>query len=352
MSSFPKYDDNGSFPLPEKIDKDRFYEYYWKAYGGLAKGYDIFDNPGLKTYIINTVFEIFKMKIDAGLEVITYPQLIDMYNQFLKPLNEYQEDSFLIKEDMAIIPEVKIIERFSKQLYELSGGPIRLRVCVTGPIELYIRERGFMIYKDIALRYAESVKRFIKNSMIDTKFIKTETVSLDEPSFGLTYLTNTNEDELIEILDKSLEGIRADNQIHMHTSNAYKVPLKTKNISVLMCEHSSDDSSPVPKSELEENDKFMRIGICRTNLNNLFAEALEKGASMENLETPEGIRSLIDSKEIIKRNLLNGLDRYGDRLKYIGPDCALSGWSPPSVAFELLNRIHSVIEEVKKKVRN
>ena len=41
--------------------------------------------------------------------------------------------------------------------------------------------------------------------------------------------------------------------------------------------------------------------------------------------------------------------QYGDRLKYVGPDCALSGWSPPTVAFELLNRVHSVIEEVKKK---
>lgn len=206
-----------------------------------------------------------------------------------------------------------------------------------------------MIYKDIALRYATTVNRFLKNSLLDTKYIITETVALDEPSFGLTYLTNTNEDELIEIFDKSLEGIHVDNQIHLHTSNAYQIPLRTKNIGILMCEHSSDDSKPVPKQELEDYDKFMRIGICRTNLDNLFAEALEKGLSMEYLNTTDGLISLIDSKERIKKVLLDGLNRYGDRLKYIGPDCALAGWGPPRVACSLLERVHEVIENVKKE---
>ncbi len=349
MTSFPKFDDNGSFPLPENIEKSIYYDYYWKAYKALGKGFDIFEHLGFKNYTIKLVLDTLKLKMKAGLEVVNYPQLVDMYTQFLKPLNDYQEDAFLIEKQFALILEVKIIEHFSKEIFEQTDEKIRLRVCVTGPIELYIRERGFMIYKDIALRYATTVNRFLKNSLLDTKYIITETVALDEPSFGLTYLTNTNEDELIEIFDKSLEGIHVDNQIHLHTSNAYQIPLRTKNIGILMCEHSSDDSKPVPKQELEDYDKFMRIGICRTNLDNLFAEALEKGLSMEYLNTTDGLISLIDSKERIKKVLLDGLNRYGDRLKYIGPDCALAGWGPPRVACSLLERVHEVIENVKKE---
>jgi 5-methyltetrahydropteroyltriglutamate--homocysteine methyltransferase len=57
---------------------------------------------------------------------------------------------------------------------------------------------------------------------------------------------------------------------------------------------------------------------------------------------------LIDSKERIKKTLLEALKLYGDRLKYIGPDCSLQGWQIPEVAYELLERTCEVINEVKK----
>ena len=50
----------------------------------------------------------------------------------------------------------------------------------------------------------------------------------------------------------------------------------------------------------------------------------------------------------VKKTLLEALKLYGDRLKYIGPDCSLQGWRIPEVAFTLLERTYEVINEVKK----
>jgi 5-methyltetrahydropteroyltriglutamate--homocysteine methyltransferase len=349
MDTFPIYDDMGSVPLPEKIDKKIFNEFYWKAYDALTKNYDIFEHIGLTNFIINPIISSFKMKMDAGIEIINYPQYMDMYNQFLKPINDYQEELFLIRSELAIIPEIIIINHYAKEIFEQTNKPILLKVCVTGPVELYIKERGFTIYIDIALKYAESVNRFLKNSFINNKYIKTKAISIDEPSFGYTTLVNTNSDELIKIFDKSVEGINVDNLIHLHTLDSYKIPLETANINVLTCEYATDQRNIIPKKDLEDYDKYIRVGICRTNFNNLFAEALDSGIPMEKLNTPNGILSLIDSKDRIKKMLVDALDHYGDRLKYIGPDCGLYGWDLPSTAFELLHRIYEVIEEQKIK---
>jgi len=77
------------------------------------------------------------------------------------------------------------------------------------------------------------------------------------------------------------------------------------------------------------------------------AEKLDAGASLDEFKTFEGTMSLIDSEKFIKKNLLFALKHYGDRVKFVGPDCGLKGWNPPQVAYELLRRTYEVIKEVK-----
>jgi len=71
---------------------------------------------------------------------------------------------------------------------------------------------------------------------------------------------------------------------------------------------------------------------------------------MDELKSLTGKLGLIDSKEQIKKNLLKAVELYGDRLKYIGPDCGLGGWQIPQIAFELLHRTSEVIEEFKNNL--
>ena len=124
--------------------------------------------------------------------------------------------------------------------------------------------------------------------------------------------------------------------------------LSSRNIDVLTCEFASNKNNVIPKKNLEANDKFIRVGIARTNISSIIAEKIDSGENVENLKTFEGIMSLIDSKEFIKQNLLIALKHYEDRLLYIGPDCGLKGWNPPQVAQELLNRIFLAIKDVKQ----
>jgi len=351
MNEFPRYDDVGSFPLPEYIDKETFNQFYWSAYKALVNKTDMFSHRGIYNNVIHSILQSFHLKLNAGVEIINYPQHVDMYTQFLKPIKDHETEPNLIHFEKALIPEMFIIDKFAREFYERIGKSLELKICITGPIELYIKKLNFTIYFDMAMNFARSVNFFLKNSIINTKYMKTSIVSIDEPSFGYIELFNITEDELIKIFDKALDGINASNQIHLHSLNQAQIPLQAKNIDVLTSEYASDKSNKIPRKELERHDKYMRVGIARTNINSLMAEALDSGISSENLKSFEGTMNLIDSRERIKQNLLDAMNHYGDRLKYIGPDCGLSGWSPPQVAYELLHRIYTVIHDFKKSFK-
>jgi len=353
MKEFPQFDDIGSFPLPENIDKDWFKQFYWVAYNALVNKNvsDLLKHSGINNYFINPMLQSFQLKLRAQVQIINYPQHIDMYNQFLKPIIDYEKEPGLIDSEKAHIPEMFVIDNFAKKHYDETGDSLKVKLCVTGPIELYVKQHGFTVYSDLALNFAKSVNSFIKNSIINKKYIQTSVVSIDEPSFGYIDLFNIKNDEIIQIFDKSLDGINATNQIHIHTLNRALLAMQTKNIDVLTCEYASDPSNKIPKKELDQYDKFIRVGIIRTNIDNIIAEKLDLGSSIDDFKTLSGKLSLIDSKERIRKNLLTAIELYGDRLKYVGPDCGLGGWELPQIAFELLRRTNGVIEQVKKEIK-
>lgn len=297
------------------------------------------------------MLDSFKYKLSAGVEIINYPQHMDMYKQFLKPIADYEKEPNLIDPEKAFVPEMFVIEHFAKEFYEKSGQTLHVKLCVTGPIELYVRKHQFTIYYDLALNMAKSINSFLKNSMLNSKYLNTAVISIDEPSLGYMDIMNINNADLIKIFDASLDGIKRKNnttQIHIHTLNRADIPLNSKNIDVLTCEYAADNSNKIAKKTLDSYDKFIRVGITRTNIDNIIAEILDRGDSWEHLQIYDGMMDLIDSKETIKKNLLTALEMYGERLKFVGPDCGLGGWLHPQIAYELLHRTQKVISEVRK----
>jgi 5-methyltetrahydropteroyltriglutamate--homocysteine methyltransferase len=273
---------------------------------------------------------------------------MDMMNQFLKPIKDYEVEPGLIKSDKAIMPEMVVIDNYAKEHYEQTGTPLEIKICVTGPVECYIKEHNFTVYKDIALNYSKSINAFLKNSIINTKYMKTPLISIDEPSFGYVDLFNVDNNDLIEIYDKSISEVNTTNQIHLHSLNRADIALQSKNIDVLTCEYAADRTNKIPRKDLEQHDKFIRVGISRTNVNRIMSDALDSGLiSTEDIKTVESSLKLVDSKERIEKRLLEALELYGDRLKYVGPDCGFSGWSLPTAAYELLRRTSEVVQEVK-----
>ena len=351
MNDFPKFDDVGSFPLPTNINRDDFERFYWIAYKALINKIDIFENKGISIHFIDPILKSFQLKMNSGLEIANYPQHIDMYKQFLKPITDYETTPNLIDPTKAFVPEIFVIKNYAKEYYEKMGAPLNLKLCITGPIELYVKKLNFTIYLDMALNFARSVNSFLKNSIINNKYLKTSIISIDEPSFGYTDLMHIDKSDLVPIFDKTVQGIDAIIQFHIHTLNLADIPLQTKNLNVITCEYASNKSNKIPRRELEQYDKFIRVGITRTNVNSIMAEALDSGVPFDYFKTMEGIMSLIDSKERIKNNLENAIEHYGDRLKFIGPDCGLSGWYYPEIAYELLHRTHEAIKEVKKSFK-
>ena len=175
-SIYPLIDDVGGFPFPEFVQPDIFNNLYWQAYRGIAGGFDVRQNRGIKN-LIYQLEESFKKKIDSGLEIVNYPQLGDMCTQFLKPIDDYEKEPFLIEPSKAKVIEVELLKDFASRYFEETGSKVKLKVCVTGPLELYQRKMGFAVYKDMAINLAKSAGHFIKNSIVNEKYMETAVIS-------------------------------------------------------------------------------------------------------------------------------------------------------------------------------
>ncbi|MBD3352154.1 MAG: hypothetical protein GF364_11760 [Candidatus Lokiarchaeota archaeon] len=345
---YPIIDDVGSIPLPDSANKIMFEKLYWEAYNAFIKNIDVTRNRAVQRYVINPIEISFKAKINTGLEIVNYPQLMDIHQQFINPIEKYEEEPFLIKSDKAYIVEMKLLEEYAKKYYEQTGEILKVKSCVTGALELYQKLNGYAVYKDMALNLAKSVNRFLKNSIYNEKYIKTAVVSIDEPSIGLVTFTQINNDDVTDILETSAENLDTDVQLHLHSLNSYQLVLNVRDINVLTCEYASDQKNVIPKRDLEEYDKFIRVGISRTNIGGIFGELIEKGENARELNTKQGMFKVIDSKERIKKRYNEALDRYGTRLKYVGPDCGFGGWTYQDVAFKSIKTTVEAVEEIRK----
>jgi len=59
-------------------------------------------------------------------------------------------------------------------------------------------------YEDVLGALAETIRRFAKNSIFNSKYIETKVVSIDEPSFGLNNIQATS-DVICRVLEKAYD---------------------------------------------------------------------------------------------------------------------------------------------------
>lgn len=332
-------DDVGSFPLPEWISREEFNRLYPGVREEIALGTA---EEGENYKILKgAVLESFEKKLDSGLDIITYPQHYDMHSQFLEPIGLHQSEPFLIEEKAALLPEIEIVKEGAKELFEKRGERIKLRACVTGPVELYLRtDFGTNIYKDVLENFAKSVNSFLKNSIVDTPHIRTEALSIDEPSIGFTDLLNVEKGDLIDALEISAKGIGVPIQIHLHTLKSADIALQTESITTITGEFAAtpENMDLITKKDLEAHDKFLRAGITRTNIDSIIAEYLDRGIEPAPYQ-------LIDEKEIIKKRIKKLDSTFGERISSWGPDCGLGSWPTQDVAGALLRRTVEAVRE-------
>jgi 5-methyltetrahydropteroyltriglutamate--homocysteine methyltransferase len=327
-------DDVGSFPLPPNVDSKLFEEAYRTARKAIIDGKHLEKDEFLSCNFNQIVIGSFVKKIEAGLDIVNYPQHYDMYRQFAEPIHEVMKGgAYVVDKKQAFLPEMYVINQAAKQLSEELGRRVALRACVTGPMELYLKEVGTVPYKDILLMFAETVRRFASNSILDSKYVKTEVVSLDEPSFGFQDIS-ADRDTILEVLENAFDFKGVKKQIHLHSSSRVSDLLDVENVDVLAFEYAASPrniESPSRKM-LEKADKQIRVGVSRTDIDSITAELYDKGVA-----TPTATQ-LVESEDTIKKRFKAAKEKYGDRMTFTGPDCGLGGWPTQEAAQLLLKR--------------
>ncbi len=333
-------DDIGSFPLPAGVKRETYAKAYESARDAIIEGKDPFKDEFTQKNFCDVVVESFKKKLDSGLDVVNFPQMYSGIKQVGDAIRAAMEKgSFVVDNQRAIIPEVYVINHEAKRLSEEYNKKILLRVSIFGPIEAYLHEVGATAYPDVLDGFAQTINRFAKNSVLNSKYIETKVVSIDEPSLGHSNFQGSP--ELVrDALAKACDYEVAINQIHLHFASGLHDLLDVKGLEVLSFEYAASPKNidAVPKSMLEKADKQIRVGITRTDIDAIWAELYEKGITQPTTE------HIVESTETIQKRYRYAKEKYGERMTFTGPDCGLGSWPSQDAAALLLKR---TVEAVK-----
>lgn len=332
-------DDIGSFPLPTGIKRDNFNRAYELAREAIINYQDPSRDEFTKKNFYDVVVESFKAKLACGLDVTNFPQHYSGIRQVGDAVHAAMEKgSFVVDQEMAFLPEVYVLNQEAKNLSEESGKKIQLRVSIFGPIEQYLAEVGTTAFPDVLDGFAQTINRFAKNSVLNTKHIETTVISIDEPSLGHTNLSATP--ELIrETLQKAYDFHGPTKQVHLHFSTGIYDLLSVQGLDVLSFEYAASPKNieSVPKSMLERADKQIRVGVSRTDIDSIFAELYEKGITKPSDE------DLVDLVDVIRGRYRVAKEKYGELLTFTGPDCGLGSWpSQDAAALVLKHTVEAV----------
>jgi len=336
-------DDVGSFPLPPTVSPKNFNQAYRLARKTILNNKGIRGDSFLWENFGRVTVDAFKKKNLTGLDVVNYPQQYDGMKQVNEVIHSAMENgTFTVEEKEAFLPEVELLKSEAERISEEIGGKIRLRVCLFGPMEQYLKEIGTIFYDDVLNGFAETIRRFGKNAVLNDKRIRTEIVSIDEPSFGFLDIAADRE-RLIQVLDKAFDFSGAVKQIHLHSSSRLADCLDVKNIDVVSIEGAASPRNvdAVSKKMLDEANKQMRVGVSRTDIDSLLAELSDRGVSKPTIE------QMVESKEAIRKRFVGVKKKFGERLAFAGPDCGLGSWPTEDSALLLLKRTVEAIRSAQ-----
>jgi len=338
----PLVDDIGSFPLPAEVNRETYNKAYQLAQEAMTNGQDISGKEFIRENFYDVTINSFKLKLGTGLDVVNSPWHYDGIRQVGDAVHKAMEKgTFVVDEKNAFLPEVRVIEAEAKRLSEEFGKKISLRACMFGPMEQYLQEMGTVAYRDVLDGFAETIRRFAKNSIVNTKYVKTEVISIDEPSFGFLNIAAEKE-VLLEVLEKAFDFQGAVRQVHLHSASRLPDLLEVENIDVVSFEYGASPKNieSVSRKMLEDSDKQIRVGVARTDIGSIMAELNDKGVAKPTAE------QLVESKEVIKKRYVSAKQKYGDRMTFTGPDCGVGGWPSQEASQRLLKRTVDAVKEM------
>jgi 5-methyltetrahydropteroyltriglutamate--homocysteine methyltransferase len=279
-----------------------------------------------------------------------------MNQMFLEIINDEsaqeKDEPLVVRTDRARIMELSALEDVGAEYAKKTGNKLKVRVCVTGPIELYLNQWGGAAYRDILYAFAKSIDRFMRNSIDNAKQFQIATISIDEPSIGINPQLMFLESEITEALTiatKTAGEKKIDTEIHLHSPLHYKLICKVPSIGIIGVESAANPSylDLIDKKDLEDHDKFLRVGVSRTDIFGMAAVLNEKyGTNVwKDPSRLEEIVTEIETPGTIAKRLHKAYSIFGSRIKYAGPDCGLGSWPSQELAFKLLKNTGIGIKE-------
>lgn len=328
-------DDIGSFPLPPDVKKEEIRSTASKIATGVAGEEE-------REKFNKIVGEMMQKKIESGIMRPNYPQVQDMIASFAFLMENHSEEDepWLVKKNHAVIPELSAISEAAKSYLKERGEPLQIRVCVTGPLELYLKSVGGSVQEDLLMNMAESVSRFVENSLLDTGYLKTSLLSIDEPSLGLNPNLVIDEDVLADAWETAMQKAgKRDVEMHLHSVNAVDLVYAVEKINVIGVEYAANHRALdlLDKGEIESYDKFLRVGVAATDIARMAAEYLERyGADLWKTKEYSLLAERMENVKNITKRLKKAYELFDERMKYAGPDCGLGGWPSQDAAYQLL----------------
>ncbi len=316
------FDDVGSYPLPKGV-----------RLGSLSRD-----------QYLQLVRDVLAQKRNAGVEVPTYPQFRNMIRMFMDLLEdpELTESPYLIKREHAKIMELEAVPPGQS-----------VRVCVSGPIELYISAFGATNYTDILYTLAESVARFLAEAKGEGRMV---VASIDEPSLGMSSNIVFSEDEICRALEiASSPCLDMDCEVHLHSPLYAECCARVPGINILGVESAAhpDYLKLIDKKVLDETDTYIRAGIARTDILSMSAGLNEQyGINLwDDMIRLEREVLNMESPLVMEKRLEKAYTQFGGRLRATGPDCGLGSWPSQDMAGKILANCADAVRSFLKKNR-
>ncbi|MHA1284316.1 MAG: hypothetical protein ACTSVV_15395 [Promethearchaeota archaeon] len=308
-------------------------------------------------------------EIEAGIDYVCYPQLVNMNAQFLKPLSElidaikienkkfYLVDEFKAPKKLIALEYGQFIIDFFEKNPEMKSKIKGTKACLTGPFtlasELILRGKiadnvDTRIFKEprgvVVDWIVEELAELMKNIGEAYNSMGIDIISMDEPILGVLVGRKSyfyDEDFIIEMLNKALSGIREFPSIHVcgNVSPLLRDILLKTDVKILDHEFKTNERNfeIFQRKHFENTDKYLAMGVVQTNVSS-------KGS--------KNISDYVESVEEIKNFIEKGIKIYGKENLVIKPDCGfggLRGTFKEAFAYEIaINKLKNMVKAVKE----
>jgi 5-methyltetrahydropteroyltriglutamate--homocysteine methyltransferase len=226
-----------------------------------------------------------------------------------------------------------------------------VRVCVTGPVELYISAFGATNYTDILYTMAESVARFLAEAKGEGRMV---VASIDEPSLGMSSNIVFSDDEICRALEIASSPCRdMDCEVHLHSPLYAETCARVPGINILGVESAAhpDYLKLIDKKVLDETDTYIRAGIARTDILSMSAGLNEQyGINLwdDMIRLEKEILNM-ESPLVMEKRLEKAYAQFGGRLRATGPDCGLGSWPSQDLANKILANCSAAVGSFLEK---